>query len=89
MHLLHPSEIQLSLHLCQLEEVLLMVSRDLFPNRLADYLYVLAERFNVFYRDCRVEGDPQEISRLLLCEAAGRVLEKGLELLGLKTIDRM
>ena len=89
IHLEHPSEVQLALHLCQLEEVLRMVSRDLFPNRLADYLYMLAERFNVFYRDCRVEGDPKEKSRLLLCEAAGRVLQKGLELLGLKTIDRM
>lgn len=89
IHLVHQSEVQLALHLCQLEEVLVMVSKDLFPNRLADYLYVLAERFNVFYRDCRVDGDSEEKSRLLLCEAAGRVLQKGLELLGLKTIDRM
>lgn len=87
--LLHESETDLALHLCQFAEVLQAVARDLMPNRLADYLYGLAEKFNIFYRDCRVEGVPEEESRLLLCEAAGRVLQKGLELLGLKTAERM
>ena len=86
---MHESEMDLALHLCQFAEVLQAVARDLMPNRLADYLYGLAEKFNIFYRDCRVEGVPEEESRLLLCEAAGRVLQKGLELLGLKTAERM
>ncbi len=85
----HDSEVSLGVHLCQFEEILQLVARDLLPNRLADYLYVLAEKFNVFYRDCRVEGSLEEKSRLLLCEAAGLVLKKGLELLGLKTVERM
>ncbi|MES2199960.1 MAG: arginine--tRNA ligase [Chlamydiota bacterium] len=85
----HASEVDLALHLCQFAEILQAVARDLMPNRLADYLYALAEKFNVFYRDCRVEGSEEESSRLLLCEAAGLVLEKGLELLGLKTAERM
>ena len=65
------------------------MSRDLLPNRLCDYLYELAEKFHAFFRDCRVEGSPQEDSRLLLCEATARVLEKGLNILGLKTLDQM
>jgi arginyl-tRNA synthetase len=85
----HPSEVLLALHLCQFGEVLHAISRDLFPNRLAEYLYSLAEKFNIFYRDCRVEGAKEESSRLLLCEVSGLILQKGLELLGLKTIDRM
>ena len=85
----HPSEIGLALHLCQFGETLEMMSRDLLPNRLTDYLYNLAEKFNAFFRDCRVEGSPQENSRLLLAEASARVLEKGLTILGLKTLDRM
>jgi arginyl-tRNA synthetase len=85
----HPSEIALALHLRQFGEVLNAMANDLLPNRLCDYLYELAEKFNAFFRDCRVEGVPEEESRLLLCEAASRVLEKGLHLLGLKTLDRM
>ncbi len=85
----HPTEIELALHLRQFGETLEMVARDLLPNRLCEYLYVLAEKFHAFFRDCRVEGSPQEESRLLLCEITARILEKGLNLLGLKTLDRM
>lgn len=85
----HPSEISLAVHLCQLPEVLQSLSKDLLPNRLSDYLYTLAEKFNAFYRDCRVEGTPEEKSRVLLCEVSALVLQKGLELLGLHTVSRM
>jgi arginyl-tRNA synthetase len=85
----HPSELALALHLCQFAETLQMMTRDLLPNRLTDYLYELAEKFNAFYRDCRVEGVPEENSRLLLCEATAKILEKGLGILGLKTVSRM
>ncbi len=85
----HPSEIALALHIRQFGEAIDMVDRELLPNRLCDYLYNLAEKFHAFFRDCRVEGDEREASRLLLCEATGRVLQKGLSLLGLRTLDRM
>jgi arginyl-tRNA synthetase len=65
------------------------VAEELLPNRLAEYLYTLAEKFHAFFRDCRVEGTPQENSRLLLCETAGRILHQGLQILGLKTLDKM
>ena len=59
------------------------------PHRLTDYLYELAEKFNAFFRDCRVEGAPEQDSRLLLCELTARVLRQGLHILGLQTVDRM
>ncbi|MBS0628819.1 MAG: arginine--tRNA ligase [Verrucomicrobia bacterium] len=83
------SEINLALHLCRFGETLESMSRDLLPNRLCEYLYELAEKFNAFFRDCRVEGSEKEDSRLLLCEATGRVLKTGLHILGLKTLPRM
>lgn len=85
----HPTEIDLAVHLRQFGETLECVAQELLPNRLAEYLYTLAEKFHAFFRDCRVEGSPQEESRLLLCELTGRILHKGLEILGLKTLDRM
>jgi arginyl-tRNA synthetase len=89
LHLVHPSEIALGLHLRRFGEVLQLVSADLLPNRLTEYLYELAEKFNAFFRDCRVEGSPEEKSRLALCELSARVLKQGLYLLGLETVDRM
>lgn len=85
----HPSEIALGMHLIQFGEALEQVSRELLPNRLTDYLYGLAEKFNAFFRDCRVEGTPQQNSRLLLCEATARTLKQGLEILGVETVERM
>jgi arginyl-tRNA synthetase len=85
----HPSEISLALHLRRFSETVEMISQELTPHHLAEYLYALAEKFNAFFRDCRVEGDKQEGSRLLLCDLTARILEKGLHLLGLETLEKM
>lgn len=85
----HPSEISLGIHLRRFAEVLELVAKDLMPNRLTDYLYELAEKFNAFFRDCRVEGSAEEGSRLVLCELTARILKQGLEILGLETVERM
>lgn len=85
----HTSEVALGLHVLQFGEALESVSKDLLPNRLTDYLYGLAEKFNAFFRDCRVEGSPEQNSRLLLCEAVARTMKQGLDILGVQTVDRM
>lgn len=85
----HPSEIALGMHLCQFGEAINLVARDLLPNRLTDYLYGLAEKFHAFFRDCRVDGSPEQNSRLLLCEATALIMKKGLDLLGVKTVEKM
>lgn len=85
----HPSEISLAVHLTQFSETLEVVAEDLLPHRLTDYLYTLAEKFNAFFRDCRVEGTPEQTSRLLLAEATARTLKQGLNLLGIQTLEQM
>lgn len=89
IELVHPSEISLGLHIARFAEAVEGVVRDLAPNRMTDYLYGLAERFNAFFRDCRVEGSDMQDERLLLCDRVAQVMEQGLKLLGLKTIERM
>ncbi len=89
IHLAHPAEIQLGLHLAQFNEVLLSIADDLLMNRLCEYLYQLAEKFNGFFRDCRVEGVPEQNQRLALCELTATVLKTGLTILGLQTVTRM
>lgn len=89
IELTHPSEIALGVHIRRFGEVLEMMARDLLPNRLTDYLYELAEKFNAFFRDCRVEGSAEQGPRLVLCELTARLLKQGLEILGLQTVSRM
>jgi len=85
----HPSEITLALHLARFSEVIEGVCQELLPHRYTEYLFELAEIFNAFFRDCRVEGSKEQDSRLLLVEATKRVLETGLALLGLSTVTKM
>lgn len=87
--LTHPSEIALGLHLLRFVESINLVAEELLPNRLTDYLYVLAEKFNAFYRDCQVEGTLEEDSRLLLSELVAHTMKQGLHLLGVETVERM
>jgi arginyl-tRNA synthetase len=89
LELNEPTEISLGLHLRRFPEILECVAKDLLPNRLADYLYELANKFNAFYRDCQIKDTPKESSRLILCEVTSKILKKGLEILGLETVERM
>lgn len=84
-----PAEINLGLLLAQFPEMLDTFSKALLPHQLTDYLFRLAEKFHIFFHQCRVEGVAQQNSRLLLCELTARVLLQGMQILGLKPLTRM
>ncbi len=83
------SEKGLAIWLLRLHDVLQVYMDDLMPHTLTEYLYHLACQFNLFFRDCPVIGSSQEEGRLCLCELSSKTLKLGLNLLGLKTLDRM
>ncbi len=85
----HASEVDLGLTLLRFSEILEKMEKDLFPHILTEYLYTLAQKFNNFFRDCRVEGVSEQNQRLLLCDCTARTMAQGLSILGLKTVDRM
>jgi arginyl-tRNA synthetase len=86
-----PEERNLALKLCQFAEAVPVVLNDFRPNLLANYLYELANAFHSFYEACPVlkSEEPARSSRLALCELTGRVLGKGLQLLGIKVPQKM
>ena len=89
--LTEPAEITLATKLAQFAEATHDVLSDHRPNVLATYLYELANTYHSFYEACHVlnsEGTVRN-TRLLLCEATSRVLKQGLDLLGIKTTERM
>lgn len=61
------------------------------PNLVTDYLFELAKKFNTFYNACPILNQKEEIlkSRLILIDRVAKILKEGLNLLGIKTIDRM
>jgi arginyl-tRNA synthetase len=85
------AEINLAKRLCQFAEVVPQVLNDFRPNILANYLFELANSFHTFYEACPVlkSEEPTRGSRLALCDLAGRVLQRGLDLLGIKVPEKM
>jgi arginyl-tRNA synthetase len=61
------------------------------PNILATYLYELAAEFHGFYESCPVLSaePPMRETRFALCEVFSRVLQVGLDLLGIQVPEKM
>ena len=91
LNLEHPTELALARHILRLGEVINVVSRELKPHHLCNYLYDLSTRFSGFYENCPVLQSPEPLrsSRLALCDLTARTLGLGLELLGIEHPERM
>src|SRR5256886_1261975 len=85
------AEITLARRLCQFAEIVPQVLNDFRPNILANYLFELANSFHSFYEACPVlrSDEPVRASRLALCDLTGRILQRGLNLLGIKVPEKM
>ncbi|MFE6766282.1 arginine--tRNA ligase [Streptomyces sp. NPDC057689] len=90
---LAPAERALGLHLDQFGEVLAEVAAQYEPHKLAAYLYQLASLYTTFYDQCHVlsEDNPAEVveNRLFLCDITARTLHRGMDLLGIRTFERL
>lgn len=91
IQLIEPSEIALGKQISRFGEAIDAALLDYRPNALCDYLYDLASAFAAFFRDCPVSQAQPEIrdARVALCELTAQVLKKGLELLGIETLEQM
>src|SRR3989454_8759895 len=85
------AEINLGKRLCQFAETVPQVLNDFRPNILANYLFEVSNSFHTFYEACPVlkSEQPARSSRLALCDLTARVLQCGLELLGIKVPEKM
>lgn len=86
-----PEELDLAKQMLRFGDTLLEVGRTYKPNILAGFLYDLATKFNLFYQAHSVLKAPEELrpTRLLLCDLTARYIRKGLELLGIETLEAM
>jgi len=91
IRLSEPAERTLGVKLLQFPETVEAVAADCLPSVLCAYLYSLAGAFMSFYESCPVLQSPEPLrtSRLALCELTARTIRKGLELLGIETLQQM
>ncbi|MDA7951314.1 MAG: arginine--tRNA ligase, partial [Pirellulaceae bacterium] len=86
------AERALAISLLRFGDALQEVTSDYQPNHLTNYLFQLSKDFSAFYSQCKILGaekEEQKQSRLRLCALTARVLREGLQLLGMKVVDRM
>ena len=82
----------LAIKLLQFEEAVQTVGKEGTPHVLCAYLYELAGVFSSFYEHCPIlnaEDESVKLSRLKLASLTEKTLKQGLELLGIKTIEKM
>ncbi len=92
LSLQQPAERDLALSLLQFEDALHQSIEEYYPSVLATYLYGVAKQFASFFDQCPVltaESPELRDSRLVMCHAVSRVLEQGLQLLGIGVVERM
>ena len=86
-----PEECSLARQLLLFPSALEQSTADLRPHFLCTYLYELAVAFSTFYNANKVLVDEPEVRarRVILCNRALTVLETGLHLLGIDTLEKM
>ncbi len=85
-------EHSLATKILNFQDVLYSVGDNLSLHSLCDYLYDLAASFHKFYENCPILSNEDKSivhSRLLLSDLTARTLQLGLDLLGIKTLEKM
>lgn len=86
------TELELIRNLVRLPDILNEVERELYPNRMCDYLFETSQKFNKFYESCSVnnaESPEIKASRLTLCTATAGTIRLLLTLLGISMVERL
>ncbi len=87
-----PAERTLALELLRFGEAIDYCLKDYRPNLLTSYLFDLANCYSTFFENCPVlKAETEELrsSRLILCDLTARTIQKGLELLGIRVVEKM
>ncbi|WP_309399532.1 arginine--tRNA ligase [Cerasicoccus maritimus] len=86
-----PEELSLARKLLNFPVALEMAISDLRPHQICTYLFELAGEFSSFYSANHVMVDEADIKarRIMLCARTLAVLETGMHLLGIQTLEKM
>ena len=88
---LTPEESALIRKLYQLPEVVALSAQQYSQHTIAKYLFDVAQLFNLFYQKNPIlkADDTAKKTRLLITKATSNILNQGLHLLGIQTVEKM
>jgi arginyl-tRNA synthetase len=86
-----PAEKRLALQLLEFPGALVRAAEAYKPSILADYLFQTAQLYSSFYQNSPILKSEEGVrnARLKLCSLFGRILAKGLNLLGMESPRRI
>lgn len=84
-------ERNLIIHCLNFPTTVLNAAESFKPNLIADYLYELSKKINSFYNNCPILNQEFNImtSRAFILKKASEILKQGLNLLGIKVLEKM
>ena len=85
----HPDERNLAAMLIKFYDVLNEAADELALNRVTDFIYEICVKVQENYKKYRIVGDENMESRIILCEAIRKVLEKAFFFVGIVPIEKI
>jgi len=82
-------ELGLLRYFYQFGEKVIEAAEKFNPAILAEFLLNFARKYNEFYAKCRIIGEPEEEKRMFLTQVTAKILKDGLNILGIKTVEKM
>ncbi|GHU08109.1 arginine--tRNA ligase [Alphaproteobacteria bacterium] len=79
----------LTMKLLSYGDVVAQATAELAPHIICTYLYELAQVFNRFYENAKVEGNPRQALRTQLVYLYMTTMSRGLNLLGIPVMEKM
>ena len=89
---INEDELNLLRTLSKYSETVLDSAQSFAPNYLCLYLYDLSQKYNLFYQKHKIlkaENEEVKQMRLTITKAVANVLQHGLTLLGIQTVEKM
>lgn len=85
----HPDERNLAAMLIKFYDVLNDSVEELALNKVTDFIYEICVKVQENYKKYRIIGDENMESRIILCEAIRKVLEKAFFMVGIVPIEKI
>ena len=71
------------------EEKIIEAAERFSPSVVAEYILGIARKYNEFYAKNWIINQKEEVFRVFLTRTAASIIETGLDLLGIETVEKM
>jgi len=86
---INKDELSLLKEFYKFSEKIIEASERFSPSVIAEYILGIARKYNEFYAKNRIINETEEVFRLFLTKTTASIIETGLDLLGIETVEKM